>query len=45
VESEIKHKILHKDIEKCELEAILKRKCAGKMIVLLLAIYQGIHSK
>ena len=40
VESEIKHEILHKNIEKHELEAIsFKKKCARKMILLLLAIY------
>ena len=41
VESEMKHEILHKDIEKRELKAIfLRKKCARKRIVLLLAIYR-----
>ena len=40
VESEIKHEILHKNIEKHELEAIsFKKKCARKTILLLLALY------
>ncbi len=43
VESEIKHKILHK--KNIELEAIFKKKCARKMIVLLLAIYRRIDSE
>ncbi len=44
VESEIKHKILHKNIEKRELEAI-KKKCTRKIIISLLAIYRGIDSE
>ena len=42
VESVIKLKILHKNIEKREQEPFLKKKCARKMIVLLLAICRGI---
>ena len=35
VESKIKRKILDKNIEKHEVEAFFKKKCARKMIVLL----------
>ena len=45
VESEIKHKILHKNIEKRVLEAILVNTRNNRMIVLLLAIYRGIDSE
>ena len=45
VESEVKHKIYHKNIEQGELEAFFWKKCAKKMIVLLLAIYRGIDSE
>ncbi len=45
VESEIKHKILHKNIKKRELEAIFKIKCAREMIVLLLAFYREIDGE
>ncbi len=45
VESVIKHKILHKNVEKLKLQAFFKEKCARKMIVLLLAIYRGIDSE
>ena len=38
VESEVKHKIYHKNTEQSEPEAIFWEKCAKKMIVLLLAI-------
>ncbi len=40
VESEIKHKMLHKNIEKRELEAIKNAR-----IDLLLAIYRGIDNE
>ena len=32
VEAENKHKLLHKNIEKLELQAIFKKKCVRKMI-------------
>ena len=44
VESEIKHKILHKNIEKRELKATFLKNCARHMIVLLLTIYRGIEA-
>ena len=45
VESVIEHKILHKNIEKLELQAIFQKKCARNVIVLLLAINRGIDSE
>ncbi len=41
VESEIKYKKLHKNVEKRELQVIYKKR-ASNMIVLLLAMYRGI---
>ncbi len=46
VESEIKHKILPKNIEKTRtVSQFKKKKCARKIIVSLLVIYRGIDSE